>query len=246
MLVKQIFSMPPEARYTTAWCMGEVTEYVDESSGGEMPEHGLERVLVRNQFYWEAYRRVSFLMLALGIVIVGLLGFVIYQAKTVLESQYFPTTPDGRLIEIVNLTLPLQTPEFVLNWTVQSTLDLYSFDYVTYRRALQEAQSFFTRKGYVDFMKALVASTNLEAVKAKKQVVSAELVGDPKVIRQGQISELEPYSWDLSIPLVITYQNSENEIIRQKGISLVRVERVSTLRYEAGIAIAQSVFQVER
>lgn len=210
-----------------------------------MPEHGLERVLVRNQFYWEAYRRLCILLLLLGILILGLFGFVIYQANTSLESRYFPTTPDGRVIEIVHLTLPLQTPEFVLDWTVKAILDLYSFDYVTYRRDFQDAQSVFTHKGYVDFMKALVASTNLEAVKANKQVVFAELVGTPQVTRAGQLSKEEPYSWDLSIPLVVTYQNSENEVIKQKGVVLVKVERVSTLRYDAGIAIAQSVFQVE-
>lgn len=210
-----------------------------------MPEHGLERVLVRNQFYWEAYRRVCILLLLLGIMILALFGFVIYQANTLLESRYFPTTPDGRVIEIVHLTRSLQTADFVRDWTVQAILDLYSFDYVTYRQDFQEMQLMFTRKGYTDFMKALVASTNLEAVKANKQVVSSELVGTPQVIREGQLSAVEPYSWDLTIPLLVTYQNSENEIVRQKGTVLVKVERASTLRYEAGIAIAQSVFQVE-
>lgn len=210
-----------------------------------MLEHGIERILVRNQFYWEAYRRVALMLLLLGILMIGLFGFIIYQANTFSESRYFPTTPDGQVIPIVNLALPLQTPEFVTNWTVEAILDLYSFDYVTYRRALQEARSVFTRKGYTDFMAALIASTNLEAVKVKKQVVSSELTGTPKVLREGQLSAVEPYSWDLSIPLLITYQNSDNEIIRQKGNVLVRVERVTTLRYEAGIAIAQSVLQVE-
>ena len=210
-----------------------------------MPEHGLERILVRNAFYWENYRRLCFILLLLTMIMVGLIGFVIYKSKTMPATRYFPTTSDGRVIPIVNLTLPLQTPEFVLDWTVQSLLDLYSFDYVTYRRSLQEAQSFFTLKGYTNFMKALVASTNLEAVKAKKQVVFAEVTGTPKITREGQISAVEPYSWDLEIPLLITYQNSESDIIKQRGVGLVRVERASTLRYEAGIAISQSVFQVE-
>lgn len=210
-----------------------------------MPEHGLERILVRNTFYWDSYKRVCFIVLLLSAIIVGLIGFVIYQSKTMPEPRYFPTTPDGRVIPIINLTVPFQTDQFVMDWTVQSILDLYSFDYVTYRRALQEAQSFFTIKGYADFMKALLASTNLESVKARKQVVSAQLIGAPKVTRAGQMSEVEPYSWDLEIPLVITYQNSENDIIRQKGVALVRIERASTLRYEAAIAISQSVFQVE-
>lgn len=210
-----------------------------------MLEHGVERVLVRNEFYSEAYQRLCLMLLLISAMIVGLTGFVIYQAKTTPAPQYFPTTPDGRVIDIVNLTLPLQTPEFVSDWTVQSILELYSFDYVTYRRALQEAQSFFTRKGYDDFMSALLASTNLESVKANKQVVSGELIGPPKITREGQLSEDQPYSWDLAIPLSITYQNSENAVVKQSGVCLVRVERASTLRYDAGIAIAQSVFQVE-
>ncbi|HXH55170.1 MAG TPA: DotI/IcmL/TraM family protein, partial [Gammaproteobacteria bacterium] len=80
-------------------------------------------------------------------------------------------------------------------------------------------------------------------IKAKRQVVSALVTAAPKLNRQGQLSADVPYSWDLQMPLTIVYQNSEGEVIQQKGMVLMRVERASLLRYKEGLAIAQLVFQ---
>jgi len=210
-----------------------------------MAKQGLERVLIRNQFYWESYHRVCMSILLMLTIIIGLLGFVYYKSKTPPLPKYFPTTPDGKPIQLVPFNEPLQTSDFVLDWAVKSVLSLYSFDYVTYRKVLQDAQTFFTVKGHFDFMLALKASNNLEAVKAKKQVISSEVIGKPLLTREGQLAENAPYSWDIQIPLAITYQNSENEVIKQQGIVLMRVDRGFTLRYQYGIAIAQLVFQVQ-
>jgi len=212
------------------------------------PSHGVERVWARNLYYLHSYHRMVFIFLLILFLIVGLICFSIYLSNTPPTPKYFPTTPDGKPIKMEPLNKPLQTTEFVENWTIQQVLILYSFDYITYRKALQDASTYFTPLGHMDFISALKASTNLEAVTAKKQVVSSEVTGPAKVTREGQVTPEVPYTWDLEIPLTITYQNSESEkkedIIRQKGAAIVRVSRGSTLRYVDGIAIAQLVFEV--
>ncbi|HXH55101.1 MAG TPA: DotI/IcmL/TraM family protein, partial [Gammaproteobacteria bacterium] len=175
-----------------------------------MERHGLERVLARNQFYWENYRRLSKIFVLLLLLIFALSGFVFYQRVAWPKPKYFATTPDGRPISIVRLDAPLYTdPAFVLNWASSAILAIYALDYVTWRYTLQSIDSYFTPKGYQDFLAALKISTNLEAIKAKRQVVSALVTAAPKLNRQGQLSADVPYSWDLQMPLTIVYQNSE-------------------------------------
>jgi hypothetical protein len=133
----------------------------------------------------------------------------------------------------------------VLKWASKAVIAIYSLDYVTWRATLQDAEDYFTPKGYQDFLKALKASTNLEAVKSKKATVSITVTGDPKLTRQGQLSLEVPYSWDIQLPVTLVYQNSANEVINQVGTILMQVERASLLRYKEGVAIAQIVLQAQ-
>lgn len=209
-----------------------------------MERHGLERVLARNQFYWENYRRLGMIFILLLLLVFALSGFVFYQRVVWPKPKYFATTPDGRPIPVVRLDEPLYAdPAAVINWASEAVLAIYALDYVTWRKTLQSIDVFFTPKGYQDFLAALKISTNLEAIKANRQVVSAAVTAPPKLDRAGQLSADVPYSWDLTMSVTITYQNSENEVITQKGIILMRIERASLLRYNEGLAIAQLVLQ---
>jgi intracellular multiplication protein IcmL len=209
-----------------------------------MDPHGLERVLARNDFYWQNYRRLSTIFILALLLIFVLGGFVFYQRVAWPKPKYFATTPDGRPIPVVRLDEPLYSDSaVVLDWASRAVLAIYALDYVTWRYTLQSVERYFTPKGYQDFLLALKASTNLEAIKAKRQVVSAAITAPPKLDRAGQLSANVPYSWDVTMPVTITYQNSENEIILQKGTILMRIERASLLRYKEGLAIAQLVLQ---
>jgi intracellular multiplication protein IcmL len=209
-----------------------------------MERHGLEHVLARNQFYWENYRRLSMAFVLLLLLILVLSGFVFYQRVAWPTPKYFATTPDGRPIPIVRLDEPLyQDASVVLNWASHAVLGIYALDYVTWRYTLQSIDGYFTPKGYQDFLSALKVSTNLEAIKANRQVVSALITAPPKLNRAGQLSVDVPYSWDIEMAVTIVYQNSENEVIQQKGTILMRIERASLLRYKEGLAIAQLVLQ---
>jgi Type-IV b secretion system, inner-membrane complex component len=211
-----------------------------------MGSHGLETVLKRNQFYYQNYRLLGLLIFLLGILLLSLLTFSFYQRSAWPKPKYFATTPDGVPIPIVSLDQPLyEDPNAVLNWSARAVIAIYSLDYVNWRKTLQDAEAYFTLTGYQAFLAALQASTNLEAIKAKRQVVSVEIRGAPQLTRQGQLDPTVPYTWDIAMPVTLTYQNSENEVIKQVGTILMQIERTSLLRYKEGIAIAQLVLQTQ-
>lgn len=209
-----------------------------------MSRHGIERILVRNEFYRSNYRMLALAFLLTLICILFLIGLVFYQQMVAPKPKYFATTPSGIPIPVVRLDVPYyQDPAIVSGWAEQAVMSVYSLDYVTWRQSLQGVEGYFTTRGYQDFLAALKASTNLEAVKNKKQVVSAAITGASKITRAGQINANEPYSWDIQIPVTITYQNSAGEVIKQVGMVLMLVERASLLRYKDGLAIEQLVLQ---
>lgn len=209
-----------------------------------MSRHGLERILLRNQFYWENYRLTALTCAMLLLIILSCLGIIYYQRVIWPKPQYFATTPSGIPIPIVRLDEPYyQDSTAIIEWAKNAITNIYSMDYITWRQALQTAEIYFTPKGYQDFLVALKASTNLEAIKAKRQVVSVSVTGAPQVTRSGQLSSNLPYSWDVQMPVTVTYQNSADEIIKQNATVLMLIERESLLRYKDGIAIEQLVLQ---
>ncbi len=209
-----------------------------------MERHGVERVFIRNQYYRRNYRRLALGLALLLFNIVALSGLIFYQQIIWPKPKYFATTPDGRPIPVIRLDQALyEDPALVLQWTVDAIKAIYALDFVTWRKTLQDAEVFFTPTGYQDFLIALKASTNLEAIKSNRQVVSIEITAPPTLNRQGQLNPGVPYSWSLQMPAVVTYQNSSQNIIQQIGTILVVVERASFLRHAEGLAIQQLVFQ---
>ncbi len=207
-------------------------------------KQGIEHIIERNQFYYDNYRLFAFSLFLMFILFFGLVGFVIYERATPPPPIYFPTTPDGRPIPIIPLNEKLHPADFVLEWAKKAVVATYSLDFVSYRQSLQQAQVYFTWQGHMDFMEAYRISNNLDAIRVRKQVVSAEIRGPGQVTSEGLDAD-NIYTWVLTIPVTFIYQNSEGEVIKQMGRTNLKIQRDSLLRHPEGLAIAQLVFNAE-
>lgn len=210
-----------------------------------LKNQGLPHVLTRQRFYRQSFRYVELIVVLLIFLIIGLIAFIVYQRSTFPPPKYFATTPDGVPIARIPLNVPLLTPDAVVVWAEKAIIDIYSLDFVSYRRTLQDAQVYFTLQGYFEFKNAYQASRNLEAVKEKRQVVSAKITGPSKLVGHGPLTENGTYSWNLEVPVTVTYQNSVNEVIQQVGVVLMRIQRASLVEHPEGVAIAQLILQAE-
>lgn len=207
-------------------------------------KQGIEHILERNRFYYENYRLLGVSIFLMIFLVFGLAGFALYQHFTPPPPVYFATTPDGRPIPIIPLDEKLHPADFVLEWAKKAVVATYSLDFVSYRQSLQQAEVYFTWQGHMDFMEAYRVSNNLEAIRVRKQVVSAEIRGPGQVTTEGLDAD-NIYTWALTIPVTFIYQNSEGEVIRQLGRTVLKVQRDSLLRHPEGLAIAQLVFNAE-
>ncbi|MES2212278.1 MAG: type IVB secretion system apparatus protein IcmL/DotI [Pseudomonadota bacterium] len=204
------------------------------------PGSAVETVVLRNFFYRDNYYRMMTLTLWLLLLAFALMGFIYFQQATRPTPKYFATTPDGALIELIPLDEPNLSPNTLLQWATQAATASYTFNFVNYRQAFQDARIYFTPDGYNNFIKAIEASRNLEAVKQKKLVVSAVPTGVPVVVNEGRISGR--YAWQIEMPMLISYQSANERIVQNIKLTML-VLRVSTLESPRGLGIGQFIVE---
>lgn len=219
-------------------------------------ESGLDLVNVRNNFYFHNYRAVI-LANVLAIVLLSLVvGFFYYQHKVTSGSRYFPTTPDGILIDMpplninhlklknlltdnqgflidqpkinINTLGPDHDNALIIYWVKQVIITMFDYDYINYRRTLQDLRNYFAPGAHAVFLKALYASKNLETIKSGMRVVRASIISEPIIKKVGIVSDR--YAWQVFVPVDIYYENITDEPLIQKMTAKLWILRTSTLQ----------------
>jgi intracellular multiplication protein IcmL len=199
----------------------------------------LELVMLRNNFYRDNYRRIMILCLLLVLTVVCLVGYIYYQHKSIPKPKYFATTVDGKIIKLTPLDSPNLTTNSLLQWASEAATSAYTFNFVNYRKALQEVRKYFTERGYRNFINALRDANNLQAIRDKKLVVSAVPTGVPVVLKEGVLQNGK-YAWQVQVPMLIVYQSASEEF-RQNVVLNMVIVRVPTLESDGGVGIESFV-----
>ena len=203
-----------------------------------MAEDALTVVALRNKFYKDSQRRVIFALL-ISIVVNFVMGLLlVYMITHPPAPRYFATSINGRITPLYPLSEPNQSDSAVLQWANQAAIAAFTYNFVNYRDELQASSGFFTADGWDQFLTALQQSNNLDAVKAKKLIVSAVATRAPIILQKGVLNG--SYSWRVQMPILVTYQ-SASEFTQQNNVVTLLITRVSTLNSPRGIGIAQFV-----
>ncbi|MBV8549314.1 MAG: DotI/IcmL/TraM family protein [Alphaproteobacteria bacterium] len=196
-------------------------------------------VMHRNAFYRDGYRmllRITVVQLfVIGLLIASLVGMVL----TVETRQvYFATTSDGRIIPIIPLSEPYRENSEVVTWAAETAKNVMRFDYIDYKARLQQVSPSFTPGGWESFNKALKDSNLLDALQARKLVLTMTVNAAPEIINSGLHNGI--YTWDLRMPVTIKMDGAEPPQPINASL-LLRVVRVSNLQNPDGISIEQWV-----
>lgn len=203
-----------------------------------MAEDALAVVHLRNQFYKDSQRKVMLALLVAMLANLLLGGLLIYIILHPPAPKYFATSINGRITPLFPLNEPNQSDSAVLQWANQAAIAAFTYNFVNYRDELQASSGFFTAEGWDQFLNALQQSNNLDAVKAKKLIVSAVATRAPIILQKGILNG--SYSWRVQMPILVTYQ-SASEFTQQNNVVTMLITRVSTLNSPRGIGIAQFV-----
>ncbi|MCL5272188.1 MAG: type IVB secretion system apparatus protein IcmL/DotI [Gammaproteobacteria bacterium] len=203
-----------------------------------MAEDALTVVALRNQFYKDSQRKVISALLIAIVVNIVLASMLVYMITHPPAPRYFATTINGRITPLFPLNEPNQSDSAVLQWANQAAIAAFTYNFVNYRDELQASSGFFTADGWDQFLNALQSSNNLDAVKAKKLIVSAVATRAPIILQKGILNG--SYSWRVQMPILVTYQ-SASEFTQQNNVVTMLITRVSTLNSPRGIGISQFV-----
>lgn len=205
----------------------------------------LRMVYLRNDFYRKKfYFALSIYLLSL-IVIAVLIGALWYLIKNPTRPLYFVTDQVGRLIQDIPRTSPNMSTEDASKWAIEAVEAAYSYDFVNYRRQLQNAQKYFMDYGWRTYMDGLKASNNLLALTQRKMVIIAKAVGKPKLLVEGILGGA--YAWKFEIPVLVTYLlppfDAKSRFQNPLLITVI-VQRQSILNSYRGLGIVQMIGKI--
>lgn len=199
-------------------------------------------VFSRNAFY----KRLHYLVLVvfvLCVIVIGILTYtIIYLRKNPSHPLFFATDEVSRLIQVVPVDAPNMSNDDILKWTTEAVEASYSIDYVNYRAELQGAEKYFTNYGWTNYMIALRRSNNLLAIIQRKFVGVAQVIGKPKIVREGILSGA--YAWLIQMPVLVTYSfppfDDKSKFLNPLQVSVI-VQRQPALQGYKGLGIVQSI-----
>ena len=112
------------------------------------------------------------------------------------------------------------------------------FSYSDYRDRLQQVSTNFTTTGWDSFNKALKDANFLDAIQARKLVVTMDINAAPEI--QNAFVRNGVYTWYVQFPVTIKFDGDQPP---QPIITTLRLQivRVSTLQNPEGISIEQWV-----
>lgn len=208
-------------------------------------DDALVMVHLRNMFYRGKFRFVLALYVLSLIVIVILVGMIVYLIKNPTEPLFFPADKVGRLIRVIPVQEPNMTTQDVAKWAVEAVEAAYTYDFVNYRKQLQDAQKYFTDYGWRNYMKSLSGSNNFKALTQRKFIQIAKVVEPPKLVVQGMLGG--SLGWKFQMPVLVTYLmppfNDKSKFSNPLILS-VTVRRMDPLQSYNGLGIVQIIANI--
>ena len=212
---------------------------------GEMDSHtGSLAAATQNRWAMHAAVRVM-AFVTLAAIVLALIAILVaaWALTRPAENKYFATRTTGELVELTPLDQPHRSDTQVTNFAVDAITRSLSLDFANYRRELADVELFFTTSGWEAFLGELQRSGNLELLRNRRMISSAVANG-ATVLRKG-IDGDGIYTWQIEIPLTITYQSS-SESQTQSLTMLIEVKRVPTWTSDSGVAVSRLIGQSSR
>ena len=205
-----------------------------------------ELVLLRNRFYYLGYRKLTLIFLAALFLCVFSLASAFYFAGRKTPPVYVPIAPNGQIVPTYSLDQPSNSDQNVMSaWVKQWALDgarkSYTYDYLNFGEQVNSAQTYFTYRGWENFIKALTQSQNFNTVQQQRMIVkfiptTVPVIVDEKVV-EGR------YAWVVQFKAVIQYvaHDGVHQGFRQNVLVKMKLYRMSTVDSPRGIGIDQVV-----
>ena len=226
-----------------------------------------DAVLIRNFAVYVLYRKVIFISV-LSAFLSLFSAFLVYEFITQKTSpQYVQLDDQGRLLNERPLSDKDRQDGEVTAFAIDAVKKLNTYDYINIKAQINSSKTFFTPSGWKGFLSEYTDSNTPIMVQDKRMIVSSEIIGEPKVTKQGVISGVEMpsgptavYTWAINIPFRITYTAHSGKTdptvsggdsgyagsLKEEGVLELLVMRTPANILPRGIGIASYNFDVKK
>jgi intracellular multiplication protein IcmL len=192
------------------------------------------RDLENGDRYRDQYRRHwRQLMVLIGSAFIWL---GLYMVVGLFQStpNYYASTTTGDVLPLDALSSPVVTTEYIQQWSEMVARKAYNLDFLNFNQSLSQVRPYFSDDGWLAFQDALTKSGLLNKIQQEKLTLSAVANG-PVVILKRYVTAGR-YSWDVQLPLLVTYSSSSMQAKQQLYIAMT-IRRVPELATPQGIAV---------
>lgn len=190
-----------------------------------------------NSFYSKYYAYFFWGMMFIIFLLIGMIGFVLYQAYHRPLPVFSAIQPSGEKMSLTAFEEPNLLPDTIIRWANKATTNAYTFDFVRYNSQLAAARPYFTSAGWQDYLVSV--DPLIKTIVQAQLFVNGVVNGTPVISNQGSLPG-QGYTWRVQIPFLVTYQTA-NAPTQVKFIVVLTIVRVPTNINPQGIGIDQFV-----
>ncbi|MDF1646814.1 MAG: DotI/IcmL family type IV secretion protein [Legionellaceae bacterium] len=125
-------------------------------------------------------------------------------APTAIDCQY-KLSKDTETVEQTLLS----------TWAENAAIQSFQFNPQNMKKELAELKQCYTEQGWKAFNEALKTSGNLDAIEGNQLTVTSQVSGTATV------QNIKEKQWKVSIPLKVTYQNKEKQLMQTLNVELL-------------------------
>jgi hypothetical protein len=155
------------------------------------------------------------------------------------RPTYFMTDRFGVSLAKYPLNEAVYTKEQIEQWTALKLNTLFSINFATHEKILNEAANYFNPQGYTQYITAVRKSRILDALDAHKYVSVIEINSPLSVLKTIFVDRGQTFAWVLQGKYKISYfndKNIKNPFVQELDMTIL-VRRESFSLYEDGISI---------
>ncbi len=199
----------------------------------------VEHAQRRYETWMKSHERMSRTLLVMVFVTALLLVSFLVILYHKPEPVYFATRVDGGVLPLVPLSTPFLTDGQVTNFAVEAVTHAMTIDFANWRNDLLSASKYFEQPdGWNNFLDAMETSGMLNYIRDHRLV--STVVASGAVITSSGLSKSKNYTWEVQIPLVITYE-SASEISRDSLLAELVVSRLPTWEAPDAVGVSRIV-----
>jgi hypothetical protein len=206
---------------------------------GANGHHGPELVLESKNWFLGHNRKLFKILAYCCLVLLlsaGLNAWLLFSGPA---PVYFAVTNDMRVQDMPPLGEPAIENRSLGNWAGNVVAKSLSLDFLTWRKTLLDLKGEFDPDGFESYLRSLESGGYLVKVEKKRMSLSCLVEGAPVITNSGPVDGV--MTWQMEMPLALSYESSEGLVSRLNVIAEVSVKRTSLDQNARGVAIKRIV-----